>query len=307
MLIYWLIGNTDSYTFDALTQCPSSPFRLDQALEAEDESDNSRNILYATYSGYLVSASNHSYFRGLGHMLSMPQTIIGAEYMLVRCNIWPPLSNMPQVGAVTKQYLEPRLHLLCSKQDFTIFPATIFDDVRYLIKMTSVHGCSSAPEDESKRRDHDYRSFVTQCLTQASSSMLGALTYTEIESSTIRCIQLAKMLFLYAHWPAMSVTGVYCQATALALQASLMEHTTQSDSPVYWLPEVLCWILVNGAISEHPLQDWFLQRVAIFTHDQHITTYDQFQALIREVAWTEGLFKIACKSIWTKVSAMRVL
>lgn len=118
----------------------------------------------------------------------------------------------------------------------------------------------------------------------------------------MRCIQLGKMLFLYSHWPAMSVAGVYCQATALALQASLMEHTSESDRPIYWLPEVLCWILVNGAISNHSLQDWFLQRVTIFFQDHDIASYNQFEALVRKVAWTEGLFKIACKNIWTKIS-----
>jgi hypothetical protein len=209
------------------------------------------------------------------------------------------------VAAISEHSFDYDLQFPCHENNVTAFPRDIFDDIKYLVQMAAEYGCRPVRDDDCKRQDHEYRTFVSQCLARAYTSTSETPTLNVAQSNAARCIGLAKMLFLYAHWPSVSVSGIYCQSTGLALRTSLEENCGQFGDRVRWSPEVLCWILVNGAVANHArdLKEWFLRRLADFTQRQKFESFDQFEALLRKVVWTERSFKSSCRELWAEISA----
>ncbi len=198
--------------------------------------------------------------------------------------------------------------LACSEQNFTTLPEGIFDDLKFLVRLSNELGCKPMPNEEDERRNRIYQNFVSQCLAQASRSLLTPAEANISELKAIRSVQLGKILFSYILCPSMSVSGVYCQSIAVALRACLETGCDELESPVRWSPEVLCWLLVSGAMTNqvNTLQMWYRRRVADFVRYQKLQNFDQLEAMLRKVVWAGDEFGAACRTIWMDNMALQI-
>jgi len=157
------------------------------------------------------------------------------------------------------------------------------------------------PSSEAEKKTSIYQTFVSQRLSRASASLSSSPIADFAQSTVLRSIQLGQILFLYNFCPSMSISGVYCQSLAVALRGCL-EQAGQSDPSKRpsWAPEILCWVLVNGAITkqESALQAWFLRRVAEFRDVHGLDTFDRLVEMLRKVVWIEAEFGAACRDLW---------
>jgi hypothetical protein len=203
------------------------------------------------------------------------------------------------VVASPTQEIDFKLTFPWSEKEFTPTPKYIFDDVNLLVRLMAEFGCESMPDEEDERRDFVYKEFVSRCLGRVLNSISTA-GKANVASNAVRCIQLAQILFLYTICPSMSVLGVYCQAVAVALRACLEASCGEFGEPVRWSPEVLCWLLINGAITKQRKshQQWYEKRVVDFTRHHRIQTFDRLEALLRNVVWSGDKFRTACRSFW---------
>ncbi|KAN0091817.1 hypothetical protein V8E51_017664 [Hyaloscypha variabilis] len=221
--------------------------------------------------------------------------------LAIWCSINPPLTRPPSVVAASPtQEINFKLTFPCSEKEFTPTPKYIFDDVNLLVRLMTEFGCESMPDEEDERRDCVYKEFVSRCLGRVLNSISTAPEANVAESNAVRCIQLAQILFLHTICPSVSVSGVYCQAVAVALRACLEAGCGEFGEPVRWSPEVLCWLLINGAITKQRKthQQWYQKRVVDFIRYQRIQTFDQLEALLRNVVWSGDTFRTACRSFW---------
>jgi len=189
------------------------------------------------------------------------------------------------------------LRLPSNKRRFTPFPEDIFDNLKLLVRLRT------DSEEEDERINSVYQDFVSRCLKNASTSLSTPPKINVKESNAVRCIQLGQILFLYTICPSMSVSGVYSQSIALALRGCLEAGWSESGDTFIWLPEVLCWLLVNGAITqqEKSIQLWYLRRLIEFTRHQKLQTFEQLESLLRKTVWSEEQFGSACRSIWMEM------
>lgn len=192
-----------------------------------------------------------------------------------------------------------KLKLPCHDKQFTPLPTDIFDNLKLLLRL------KAKLDEDNERRNSALHEFVSRCLKCAFTSLSTPPPANVTESNAVRCIQLGQILFLYTICQSMSVSGVYSQSIAVALRGCLETGWSGSGGPVIWSPEVLCWLLVNGAITQQvkSSQVWYLKRVIEFTRHQKLQTFDQVESLLRKTAWTEEQFGPACRSIWREVMA----
>jgi hypothetical protein len=191
------------------------------------------------------------------------------------------------------------LKLSCHEENFTPFPMGIFDDLKLLVRLRT------EMDEEDERKNTSYQDFVSRCLMRASTSLATPPKANATEPIVLRCIQLGQILFLYQICPSMSVSGVYSQSIALALRGCLEVGSSEAGDRMIWSPEVLCWLLVNGAITQQvkSLQLWYLRRVIEFTRYQRLQTFNQLEAMLRKTVWVEGQFGSACRSLWMEILA----
>lgn len=187
--------------------------------------------------------------------------------------------------------------LPCHEKEFTPLPQDIFDNLKIFVRLRA------ELDEDDERRSCVLQDFVSRCLKLASTSLSTLLLASM--SNAVQCIQLGQILFLCTICPSMSVSGVYSQSIAVALRGCLETGWGESGDPVVWSPEVLCWLLVNGAITQQvmSLQVWYLRRLVEFTRYQKLQTFDQLESLMRKTAWADEQFGPACKSIWKEVMA----
>lgn len=193
------------------------------------------------------------------------------------------------------------LKLPCNEQEFTPFPGYLFDNLKVLMHLTT------DLDDGDERRNQFYKDFVSRCLLRASTSLLTPANTNVAESHAERCIQLGQILYLYTICPSMSISGFYSQSIAVALRGCLEAGWGGTGNPVIWSPEILCWLLLNGAVTKQArsLQVWYIKRVAEFTRLQNLQTFDQLEALLYKTAWTEDQFGSACRSIWKEILVLQ--
>ena len=220
-----------------------------------------------------------------------------------RCSINPPSKppGRPRSIAPTQDLqFNFELRVPYNERKFTSFPEDIFDNVKILVRLTA------HVDEESERRNDSYQELVTQCLRAASISISTPSTANFAESNALRCIQLGQILFLYTMCPSMSVSGVYSQSIAVALRDCLMTDPGEVGDHVIWSPEVLCWLLVNGAIAKQAksLRDWYIKWVIKFTRRHKLQTFDQLEALLSKTVWAEGQFGLECRKMWDEISAI---
>ena len=121
-----------------------------------------------------------------------------------------------------------------------------------------------------------------------------------LESNTIRCILLGHILFLLIDCPSMSVSGFYSQSIAMALRGCLETGWGAPGDSVIWSPDVLCWLLFNGAITQpvkSPLYKWYVSRLIDFTTTQRLQRFDQLECMLRRVVWTEECYGSSCRNV----------
>jgi len=102
----------------------------------------------------------------------------------------------------------------------------------------------------------------------------------------------------------MSVSGFYSQSTAMALRRCLETGWGASGDSVIWSPDVLCWLLFNGAITQpvkSPLYEWYVSRLVEFTRTQRLQGFDQLEYMLRRVVWTEEYFGSSCRSVGKEI------
>ena len=189
----------------------------------------------------------------------------------------------------------------CEERGFTPFPPDIFGDVQRLVVLRNEFGCDPLPRDEDRKRSIAYNGFVSRFLTRASKSLSMLAPGDTAKSKVIRSIQLGQILFLYTVCPAMSVSGVYSQSIAVALRDFLEgPYELASGESVLWSPDVLCWLLFNGAITKQakPLQGWYLRQLRELLKSQRIAHFQQVESLLRKVCWLEEQFGVACRAVY---------
>ena len=215
-----------------------------------------------------------------------------------RCTINPPLTIITSVPLHDGFDSDFELNLRCDEQSSTPFPEDIFDDIKFLVRIKGE--LDHIPDEEVQRKDCIYKTFLSQALSRAYASLSASHVANVVHSEVKRCIQLSKILFLYTICPSMSVSGVYSQSVATALRARLVARSRESECPVRWSSEILCWILVNGAITKQPKASraWYLRRVEDFRRSRNIQTLDQLIAMLRKIIWVEDKFGSACRRIW---------
>ena len=161
-------------------------------------------------------------------------------------------------------------------------------------------GCDPLPHDKGRERSLAYYEFVSRRLCRTSRSLPQPLVVNTAETIVLRSIRLGQILFLYTISPAMSVSGVYSRSIAEALRLCLEQPNLQNGDSLYWSPEVLCWLLFNGAITTQAkvTQEWYFSRVRDFLRSQGISRFDQVENLLRKVCWLEDQFGIACRTLF---------
>ena len=186
----------------------------------------------------------------------------------------------------------------CDEQKYTPFPQEIFVDFRLL-----VHQIQDL-DDEDERNNSIYQDFLSRCLEDAATSLSTPPKGSVLESNAVRCILLGHILFLLIDRPSMSVCGFYSHSVAMALRDCLETGWGASGDPVVWSPDVLCWLLFNGAITQpvrSPLHKWYMSRLVEFTRAQGLEGFDQLEYMLRRVIWTEELFGASCKRVGKEI------
>lgn len=191
--------------------------------------------------------------------------------------------------------------LPCDERYYTPFPVDAFDDLKLLVHLKAE--LNQVSDEEAERMSFVYQNFTSRCLARASVALSTPTSSSSKELNASRCIKLGQILFLYTICPSMSVSGVYCQSIATALRACLESGCGESEESVRWSPEVLCWLLINGAITRQTraLQHWYLRRIVDFMRRRGVRTFLQLEVTLRKVVWTEDRFGAACRSIWPEL------
>lgn len=180
---------------------------------------------------------------------------------------------------------------------YTPFPQDIFVDFRLL-----VHQIKDFDE-EDENNNCIYQDFLSRCLENAATSLSTPPKASVLESNAVRCIFLGQILFLLTDRPSMSVCGFYSQSISMALRECLETGWGTSGDLVIWSPEVLCWLLFNGAIIQSvksPLYKWYISRLVDFTRTHSLQGSDQLEYMLRRVVWTE-CFGSSCRSVGKEI------
>ncbi|KAK5045750.1 hypothetical protein LTR84_008842 [Exophiala bonariae] len=224
--------------------------------------------------------------------------------MLLRLSIWcdinPPLTvpsaPSPRPLDATNSHVE--LHV--RQWGYTPFATDIFEDIRKLVALREEFCSEPEPREKRRERNFAYHKFVSRCLRRTSRSLPQVLAVNTAETIVLRSIRLGQILFMYTISPAMSVSGVYSRSIAEALRLSLEQPSPQNGDSLYWSPEVLCWLLFNGAITiqTKATQQWYFRRVREFLRSQCISYFNQVENLLRKVCWYEDQFGTACRTLF---------
>lgn len=155
--------------------------------------------------------------------------------------------------------------------------------------------------------DEGFQEFLSFRLTHAA-NMLGKKLYTSTPelSSMMRSVYLSKIMFLYIVSPAITLSGVSPSTIALFLRTSLEAGLTPpsgSSSTAIWNPELLCWVLMTGAVTKQDdaHRGWFVRRVAEYCSLYGIYSFDGLAESLQRVAWADGKFAQSCQRVWSEV------
>lgn len=194
-------------------------------------------------------------------------------------------------------------HIPSHKPDRIRIPRDSFDDVRRLVHLRNEFGCDRLPREKDVQRGFAYENFVSQCLIRAARSLPVLTNVETAESNVLRSVRLGQILFLYTLCPAMSNSEIYTQSAVGALRTCLERSYNVYGGKDTWPPEVLCWLLFNGAITNQlkPLQGWYFRQVAEFLNSHHIRSFDKVEKLMREVCWLEDEFGTTCRAVFGHV------
>ncbi|KIW11763.1 hypothetical protein PV08_09035 [Exophiala spinifera] len=252
------------------------------------------------------SASMH--IAALDRFLEMRHGMLSVELygMLLRLSLWcdinppltvPPVSNPKASVDATSNV---KLPIFSRHSDPTLSPSDVFDDIRRLVALREEYGCDPLPHGRDRERSLAYLELVSHRLHRTARSLPHSLLVSTAETIVLRCIRLGQILFMYTVSPAMSVSGVYSRSIADALRLCLEQTNPENGDAVYWSPEVLCWLLFNGAITNQAkvTQKWYFSRLREFLHSQSISHFDQVEVLLRKVCWLEDQFGVACRTLY---------
>jgi hypothetical protein len=187
-------------------------------------------------------------------------------------------------------------------------PPSVFDDVKFLLH-SKVEDPTRQPGDDDIMRcanDEGFQEFLSFRLTHAA-NMLGKRLYTNSPepSNMMRSVYLSKIMFLYIVSPAITLSGVSPSTIAMFLRLSLEAGLAppSGSSPAIWNPELLCWVLMTGAVTkqDETHRGWFVRRAAEFSRLHGICSFEGLAEVLQKVAWAEGKFAQSCQRVWNEV------
>jgi hypothetical protein len=178
----------------------------------------------------------------------------------------------------------------------------MFDDVKFFFRIRA----DSRPSTESGSNSDlnaKLQTFISSRLAYATENLGKPASDIPQVVNMIRSITFSKILFLYATCPSMSVTGLFSRYIAMSLRSSLEIGFSVPESPVIWKPELLCWVLMAGAVTvqDQAYRAWFLRRIEDFLALHSIEEFTQLVNMLKEIMWEEENYPSACQRVWDDV------
>lgn len=190
--------------------------------------------------------------------------------------------------------------------EYSKIPASTFDDVKFLLQAKIEEPLTTTVIRMRCANDDNFQKFLSSRLQHAAIAIGRApLVSSEVAKMT-RSVQLSKILFLYIISPAITISGVSASSIALSLKTSLEMGFEASESPTIWKPQLLCWVLMTGAVTPQIRGNrvWFVRRVAQYIALYRVHRFDNLVKVLQLTAWSEGEFARRCNQVWKELEAI---
>jgi hypothetical protein len=178
-----------------------------------------------------------------------------------------------------------------------------FEEIRRLAVLTETIVVKPAAHELTQWRNLLYKKLVLRRLQRTLDRLAHLEVISAEESRTEPPLQLAQILFLFTIHPTMSFSGACSQSVAETLRETLEQRIAENGSMFFCSPQLLCWLLFNGAITQQLLSArlWFRQRVVEFLKTTNAKHFDEIEVLLRKVCWSERFGK-ACRTFYNDLA-----